>query len=122
MGVPVGCRTAPPVRQRRGACGILDDDPSDKYALIVLRRDRDGRLAAHKIQGAAFDDGPDAPTVQRLRQHITGQLRPTALPRTGGGAGAAAPAPRTGLPHAALALAGGLLIGGARVARRAHSR
>jgi hypothetical protein len=58
-------------------CSILDADPTGKYALIVLRRDSEGRLAAHKIQGAAFGDGPDASDVRRLRQRITGQLRPT---------------------------------------------
>lgn len=68
-----------------GACGIMEADPSGRYALIVFMRSADGRLVVNKIFGAAFGSGPDDPGVQQLRQRLLDRLRPSAMPRTGTG-------------------------------------
>jgi hypothetical protein len=87
-----------------GACGILDGDPTGKYALIVFTQGTDSRLAVNQTYGAAFDVGPDGPRVRALREHVLQRLRPTILPRageggSGGGAGASAPPTPADTPY-----------------------
>ena len=94
-----------------GACGILDADPTGQYALIVFGRGRDGELTVHRIAGAAFDRGPDAPRIERFRQYLTARLLP-APPNAGAGQGAGtsvqAPLPlRLGLGLLLLTILGG---------------
>jgi hypothetical protein len=60
-----------------GACGILDADPTGRYALIVFGRGRAGELTVNRIAGAVFGDGPDDPRVQHFRQYLTSRLSPT---------------------------------------------
>lgn len=108
-----------------GACGILDDDPSGKYALLVFSQGRDGRLAVHRIQGAAFGDGPNAPQVEQFRQYLTVRLRPRAMPRAGEGA-TLLPLASSGLAQAAVTVgmlaAGALLLAARRAAHRGGPR
>ena len=63
-----------------GACGVLDDDPTGQYALIVFER-RDGELVTHLLLGAVFRPGPDDPTLGRFRQYLEDRLVPGAQPR-----------------------------------------
>jgi hypothetical protein len=56
-----------------GLCGVLDQDPSDQYALIVFRRDGQ-RLSTNRIMGAVFGSGPDDIHIARFRDHLLGQL------------------------------------------------
>jgi hypothetical protein len=56
-----------------GACGVLDDDPTGQYALIVFER-REGELVTHLLLGAVFRDSPDDPTIGRFRQYLEGRL------------------------------------------------
>ncbi len=100
-----------------GACGILDADPTGKYALIVFTANPQGQLAVHRLQGAAFGDGPDDLRIARSRQYIGSRLTP-GLPSTGAG-GAGATAPRRGwhdelATTAILVTAAGLLVAGGR--------
>ncbi len=97
-----------------GACGILDADPAGKYALIVFTTDREGRLSVHRLQGAAFGDGPDDPRIGRFRDYILARLTLPGLPNTGaGGGGVVAP----GLAwHGVAAATGVLLVAGVLLA------
>lgn len=63
-----------------GGCGILDDDPTGQYALIVFER-RNGELTTHLLLGAVFRDRPDDPTVERFRHYLEGRLAPGTTPR-----------------------------------------
>lgn len=63
-----------------GGCGILDDDPTGQYALIVFER-RNGELATHLLLGAVFRDGPDDPTIARFRNYLEDRLVPGSAPR-----------------------------------------
>jgi hypothetical protein len=63
-----------------GACGVLDDDPTGQYALIVFER-RDGTLVTHLLLGAVFRPGPDDPTLGRFRQYLEDRLVPGTQPR-----------------------------------------
>jgi hypothetical protein len=63
-----------------GACGVLDDDPTGQYALIVFER-REGELVTHLLLGAVFRDSPDDPTIGKFRQYLQGRLVPGDEPR-----------------------------------------
>jgi hypothetical protein len=63
-----------------GACGVLDDDPTGQYALIVFER-HDGALNTALFMGAVFRDGPDDPKIDRFRRYLEGQLTPGDEPR-----------------------------------------
>jgi hypothetical protein len=56
-----------------GACGMLDADPTGRYALVVFEQ-RDGKLATSIFMGAVFGDGPDDPGITRLRAHLDTRL------------------------------------------------
>lgn len=47
-----------------GACGVLDEDPTGRYAVIALKRAPDGELLANRLYGAAFGDGPTDPGLR----------------------------------------------------------
>jgi hypothetical protein len=63
-----------------GACGVLDDDPSGQYALIVFER-HDGELSTAPFMGAVFRDAPDDPKIDRFRQYLENKLTPGETPR-----------------------------------------
>ena len=99
-----------------GACGILDADPAGKYALIVFTTDREGRLTVHRLQGAAFGDGPADPRIVRFRDYILARLTLPGLPNTGaGGADAVVPGSEW---NAGAALAGVVVMAGVLLAVR----
>jgi len=97
-----------------GTCGILEADPTGKYALIVFGRWPDGRLLVNKIFGATFGGGPDDPQVEQLRQRLFLRLQPGTMPRAGDGAVGM----KAGDRMSWLAACGALVIGGLLLQRR----
>jgi hypothetical protein len=63
-----------------GACGVLDDDPTGQYALVVFER-HDGELGTALFMGAVFRDGPDDPKIERFRRYLEARLVPGDSPR-----------------------------------------
>ena len=67
-----------------GACGILDEDVTGKYALIVFLEGNGQTLRVNRL-AAAFGDGPQADAIIRLRQAVLAVGQPISLPSTGDG-------------------------------------
>ena len=63
-----------------GACGVLDGDPTDQYALIVFKQ-HNGELSTALLMGAVFRDQPNDPTIARFRQYLESRLMPGDPPR-----------------------------------------
>lgn len=66
-----------------GACGILDEDVTGKYALMVFRQLQDGSLRTNRLV-VAFGDSPATVQVEQLRQQVLSLVSPTLLPDSGG--------------------------------------
>src|SRR5690242_19168876 len=105
-----------------GTCGVLDQDPSDEYALIVFRRDGE-RLSTNRIMGAVFGSGPDDVHVARFRDHLLGQLHATEPPTIVSPRTTSAAWLSTTLLGMAFAMGGmAVVIGGVSVGFRARRR
>lgn len=65
-----------------GACGILDEDVTGKYTLMVFRRVEDGSLRTNRLV-VAFGEGSDAANISSLRQRVLDIVQPGLLPKTG---------------------------------------
>lgn len=84
-----------------GSCGILDDNPTGQYGLVVFARDAAGQLITHRGQGAVFASSPNDPRIEAFRADLNARLGPRSLPRAGAGGTALADGSLPVVPRAA---------------------